>query len=585
MKQFLQLSCCICFFFLSEKIIAQVTKLSNNTNFGLAITLGNKAFLATDKDSIWITDGTPAGTKKLVSNVTIYKEEAAVYKNKIFFAGKNSAKGTELWVSDGTATDTKILKDIYTGASSSSPTNFFVFNNTLFFFATTAANGTELWKSDGTAGGTVMVKDINPGKPSSYDSTSALFFYPLNNVLLFEANDSVHGTELWKTNGTSSGTSLVKDLNAGKNSLQITTYNSLNNKFIFSGKDDATTGIKIWQTDGTSGGTTLIKTLLPNDINSTLNAQSLSKFNGQLVFAVTGYIISFPQFTMLNQLYVTNATSAGTKLIKDLADSSLGVSFGTLTPTINGKFYFTTYTSHGSLLWQSDATSSGTKVTKVIGNSLNLNSAHVPIILTDFLFTGSDSIGIKNFNGKFFIAADDVTHGYEPWITDGTATGTKLVKDIYKNKGSSLSLNLFSFVYSKQGLYFAANDSTTGAELWLSDGSSTGTKEVANINPGKKGSNPVIAGILNKHLLINADDGDNTQGKTDLYQVNATFDTLALVKSQEITEINTAPDGSTFSVYPNPAKDQLNISLNKNFNSQHVSFAIINQKGQQLYAE
>ena len=82
------------------------------------------------------------------------------------------------------------------------------------------------------------------------------------------ANDSVHGTELWKTNGSAERHRLVKDLNAGKPSLQITTYNSLNNKFVFAGKDAAVTGVKIWQTDGTSGGTTLIKTLLPTDNNS-----------------------------------------------------------------------------------------------------------------------------------------------------------------------------------------------------------------------------------------------------------------------------------------------------------------------------
>ena len=37
-----------------------------------------------------------------------------------------------------------------------------VFNNELFF-AATDGNGTELWKTDGTESGTVMVKDIYPG--------------------------------------------------------------------------------------------------------------------------------------------------------------------------------------------------------------------------------------------------------------------------------------------------------------------------------------------------------------------------------------------------------------------------------------
>ena len=59
---------------------------------------------------------------------------------------------------------------------------------------------------------------------------------------------------------------------------------------------------------------------------------------------------------------------------------------------------------------------------------------------------------------------------------------------------------------------------------------------------------------------------------------------LTFAKAARVIAVNTAPDGSVFSVYPNPARDQLNVNLNKNFNSQHVSFAIINEKGQQLYA-
>jgi ELWxxDGT repeat protein len=36
-------------------------------------------------------------------------------------------------------------------------------NGTLFFSAYTAADGIELWKSDGTTAGTTLVKDIFPG--------------------------------------------------------------------------------------------------------------------------------------------------------------------------------------------------------------------------------------------------------------------------------------------------------------------------------------------------------------------------------------------------------------------------------------
>jgi ELWxxDGT repeat protein len=584
MKNFTQsFFCCLCVLLASQNIKAQVTKLSNNTNLVSSLTLGNKAFLKTQDDSIWITNGTAAGTKKLVSTVSLSNDQAVVFQNKVFFAGKNAANGIELWTSDGTAANTKLFKDINAGVASSSPTNLFVYNNTLFFFATTAANGTELWKSDGTKAGTVMVKDINPGAPSSFDSNATIFFFPVNNVLLFQANDGTHGSELWKTDGSAGNTTLVKDLNPGKNSLQITTFNSLNNKMIFSGKDSATFGIKIWQTDGTAGGTSVIKTILPTSSNTNINVLDLSKFKSQLIFMLSGYTFNFPLFTQINQLYTTNGTSAGTKLLKDFQSVSLTGAFGTLTPTINNKFYFTTYSSQGSALWGSDGTVAGTQLTKtIIATSFDQNSGRIPIILTDFLGTSRDSINLKNFNGKFFMIADDSVHGYEPWITDGTATGTKLVKDIFKNKGSSIALDSFTFIYSQQGLYFTANDNTTGNELWLSNGTVAGTAEVADINPGKKSSNPKFVGLFNSHLLINANDGDNTQGKTDLYQVNATFDTLP--KPQNAVAATIAPDGSTFSVYPNPAKEQLNISLNKSFSSQHVSFMITDQKGQQLYS-
>ena len=140
------------------------------------------------------------------------------------------------------------------------------------------------------------------------------------------------------------------------------------------------------------------------------------------------------------------------------------------------------------------------------------------------------------------------------------------------------------FVYSQKGLYFSANDNVTGNELWLSSGNLGGTSEVVDINPGKDPSDPLLAGILNNHLLITADDGDNAQGKRDLYKVNATFDTLTFAGAAEAVKVNIAPDGTSFSVHPNPARDQVNVVLNKNFNSEHVSFVITDQKGQQLYA-
>ena len=57
---------------------------------------------------------------------------------------------------------TVMVKDITPGTDPwGGPKNFIVFDNALYFSAN-GGSGKELWKSDGTASGTVLVKDIYP---------------------------------------------------------------------------------------------------------------------------------------------------------------------------------------------------------------------------------------------------------------------------------------------------------------------------------------------------------------------------------------------------------------------------------------
>jgi ELWxxDGT repeat protein len=90
-------------------------------------------------------------------------------------------------------------------------------NGTLFFSVGTSDSGRELWKADGTTAGTILVKDINPGAGSSAPSNLT----NVNGMLYFTAFDPVNGTELWKSDGTTAGTVLVRDINLGQPALRL----------------------------------------------------------------------------------------------------------------------------------------------------------------------------------------------------------------------------------------------------------------------------------------------------------------------------------------------------------------------------
>ena len=91
-----------------------------------------------------------------------------------------------------------------------------------------------------------------------------------------------------------------------------------------------------------------------------------------------------------------------------------------------------------------------------------------------------------------FFVADDGVHGVELWKTHGSRSGTLLVKDISRcsNQFGALSRSGTSLGRAKGTLFFAANDSTNGLELWKSDGTRSGTVMVKDIHAVPYGEYP-----------------------------------------------------------------------------------------------
>ena len=132
---------------------------------------------------------------------------------------------------------------------------------TLFFTADDGIHGSELWKSDGSQAGTVLVKDIDPDA-DGYDEYGPSYLTAVGGTLFFTADDGIHGEELWKSDGTRAGTVLVKDIHPGDYGSDPSSLTDVRGTLFFTARDGIH-GSELWKSDGTRAGTVLVKDIRP----------------------------------------------------------------------------------------------------------------------------------------------------------------------------------------------------------------------------------------------------------------------------------------------------------------------------------
>ena len=168
----------------------------------------------------------------------------------LYFTADDGVSGVELWKSDGTENGTVPVRDINPGPADASPAFLRNVDGTLFFIADDGTHGLELWASDGSEAGTRMVSDINPAG-SAFGTFSFFFsFADLGGMLFFAADDGMHGTELWHSDGTAPGTSLVADINPGDEGSSPAFLTSDGGRIVFQACEP-TAGCELWETTGT----------------------------------------------------------------------------------------------------------------------------------------------------------------------------------------------------------------------------------------------------------------------------------------------------------------------------------------------
>ncbi len=226
--------------------------------------------------NLWKTDGSSANTVKLhdfsggVGSLSPYvsssQKNMIALNNRLYFLAHNGGTNKELWVSDGTATGTTLLKELDAPATDfTTPSLHRVNNRLLFLSAGPDAASDGLWASDGTTAGTQQLANLQLNSDLGYyegAETGIAQFVASLGLLFFSADDGVNGNELWVSDGTIAGTRLVKDIYPGALSSQPAMFQSGEGYLLFIAVDESGRA-KLWRSDGSEAGTTLIKDIDP----------------------------------------------------------------------------------------------------------------------------------------------------------------------------------------------------------------------------------------------------------------------------------------------------------------------------------
>ena len=323
--------------------------------------------------------------------------------------------------------------------------------------------------------------------------------------MLFVADDGIHGSELWKTDGTVPGTVLVKDIYTGSNGSGISSICIFNGKAYFAA-NDGIHGSQLWQSDGTATGTVMVKNAGLTPVGNGSQPGHFTIYNGLLYFVATSDGITF-------SLWKTDGTSNGTVQVtgNDYSIISQLILVGN-----------TLYLSKGGL-WSSDGTAAGTKQitvdsNQIIGLLTNVNNNLVFITDENYYFQNVNLYALSPSNGtpvllqsfnpgtyststidnitavgtNFFFSIRTSGTGESGtdvlWMSDCTQAGTKVVATYNWPQGLAYN-NMRDFINFNNKLYFAG---TSSAALYTSDGTGAGTIQAANASVDY-GITPVIS--------------------------------------------------------------------------------------------
>jgi ELWxxDGT repeat protein len=384
---------------------------------------------------------------------------------RLFFTAYDGVHGRELWVSDGTASGTRMVKDIDPSTEDYYGLGYLTAIPELglvFFNADDGVHGRELWVSDGTEAGTRMISDVPGSWPGgSIRGLEPYGFAEYNGLAYFAGTSTEFGREIWRSDGTLSGTQQVTDLTPGAAGSHPEIFVEFKNRLYFlrHAKGLADVQAVLYRTDGTSAGTKAVRDRLGNKIKGTFTWDGLWAVGEHLFIGRNS-----------KELWVSGGTPATTRKIADTGTRSM--------VDLNGAAYFAWYndktgTYPVSTFWSTDGSAAGTD----------------PITYAD-----GTSIGWASYGDGFLSSFGDKVAFFDDYeglsVSDGTQAGTHSLGLSVGVGGDRRQLpSLDDTLYFHGQTYDPTTGGPTPPILWRSDGTAAGTYAV---------SQPMIGGLLDQ---------------------------------------------------------------------------------------
>lgn len=470
---------------------------------------------------------------------------------RVFFHGAindvstavQGAAAAGIWVSDGTAGGTQPLAIL---CPQTCGVRYVGTVGPLLYFVADLGFGSTLWRSDGTRGGTFQLSpasvllDASGGNGNVGDLPhyalvgDVLYFVGCSG---FDFNPTCD--QLWRTDGTQAGTTLVADLTppvAVDVGYFVGGLTPFAGKLYFTGPLGSDGLPVLWRSDGTRAGTVPFSALDGDD-------PFLPTLAGGRIF-----FVAFAPDPKGLTLWATDG-NANSQPLTQITSPTAQVDAVWLKPLGDRVYLLANDGTHGQQIWVSDGTRAGTAALtgfanrdpfadlgpdgiELVGNRLlfiaadgthpsTLWTSSGPQAMTPLCPGGcghiSSSTQLVKLGARVVFIAGDVQSGFALWASDGTAAGTTVLKQACIGTCTPFSLTVLG-----EEVFFPVDaDHGHGSVLWQSDGTAAGTHPAAGgrIDSSLATLYPADLAILGSRFLFTAPDSD---GSGELWTTDGT---------------------------------------------------------------